>query len=118
MMLFNASKERNTLWPVSLCCAVVCWRGPMLAIPALRTLPCRRMAGAPAAADCAGGSGTGQDIVARLLTRHLGVAMGTPGHGSLPHLMGELMQQAEAHWTHMPHTSGAPALNDLMGGFL
>ncbi|MCG7364351.1 tripartite tricarboxylate transporter substrate binding protein [Roseomonas sp. ACRSG] len=47
------------------------------------------------------------------------VAVGTPGNGSLSHLVGELMQQAtETRWTHVPYKGGALAVNDLMGGFL
>jgi tripartite-type tricarboxylate transporter receptor subunit TctC len=47
------------------------------------------------------------------------VAVGTPGNGSLSHLVGELTQQAtETRWTHVPYKGGALAVNDLMGGFL
>jgi tripartite-type tricarboxylate transporter receptor subunit TctC len=47
------------------------------------------------------------------------VAVGTPGNGSLSHLVGELTQQAtETRWTHVPYKGGALAVNDLLGGFL
>ena len=47
------------------------------------------------------------------------VAVGTPGNGSLSHLVGELMQQAtEARWTHVPYRGGALAVNDLLAGHL
>jgi tripartite-type tricarboxylate transporter receptor subunit TctC len=53
------------------------------------------------------------------MARHGNVAVGTPGNGSLSHLVGELTQQAtEARWTHVPYKGGALAVNDLMGGFL
>jgi tripartite-type tricarboxylate transporter receptor subunit TctC len=47
------------------------------------------------------------------------IAVGTPGNGSLSHLVGELMQQsAELRWTHVPYRGGALAINDLMAGHL
>ena len=47
------------------------------------------------------------------------LAVGTPGNGSLSHLVGELMQQAaEIRWTHVPYRGGALAVNDLMAGHL
>jgi tripartite-type tricarboxylate transporter receptor subunit TctC len=47
------------------------------------------------------------------------LAVGTPGNGSLSHLVGELMQQsAELRWTHVPYRGGALAINDLMAGHL
>jgi len=47
------------------------------------------------------------------------LAVGTPGNGSLSHLVGELMQQsAEIRWTHVPYRGGAPAINDLLAGHL
>lgn len=47
------------------------------------------------------------------------VAVGTPGNGSLAHLLGEVVQEAaEARWTHAPYRGGALAVNDLLGGSL
>lgn len=46
-------------------------------------------------------------------------AVGTPGNGSLSHLVGELMQQAAGlRWTHVPYRGGALAINDLTAGHL
>lgn len=46
-------------------------------------------------------------------------AVGTPGHGSLAHLLVEqLSRAADSTWTHVPYRGGALALNDLMGGQL
>jgi tripartite-type tricarboxylate transporter receptor subunit TctC len=47
------------------------------------------------------------------------LAVGTPGNGSLAHLLGEVVQEAaEARWTHAPYRGGALAVNDLLGGSL
>ena len=47
------------------------------------------------------------------------VAVGTPGNGSLAHLLGEQIQAAtEVRWTHVPYRGGALAVNDLLGGTL
>lgn len=47
------------------------------------------------------------------------VAVGTPGNGSLSHLLQQVLQDAgEVQWTHAPYRGGALALNDLMGGSL
>jgi tripartite-type tricarboxylate transporter receptor subunit TctC len=47
------------------------------------------------------------------------VAVGTPGNGSLAHLLGEQIQgAAEIRWTHVPYKGGALAVNDLLGGTL
>ncbi len=52
-------------------------------------------------------------------TRRGPVAVGTPGNGSLAHLLGEQIQAAaEARWTHVPYRGGALAVNDLLGGSL
>ncbi|WP_158292245.1 Bug family tripartite tricarboxylate transporter substrate binding protein [Paracraurococcus ruber] len=46
-------------------------------------------------------------------------AVGTPGNGSLAHLLGEQIQAAaEIRWTHVPYKGGALAVNDLLGGSL
>ncbi len=53
------------------------------------------------------------------LARRGGVAVGTPGNGSLAHLLGEVVQEAaEVRWTHAPYRGGALAVNDLLGGSL
>ena len=53
------------------------------------------------------------------LSRRSPVAIGTPGNGSLAHLLIELLQQAtETRWTHAPYRGGALAVNDLLGGSL
>jgi len=57
------------------------------------------------------------DFVAR--SRTSPAAVGTPGNGSLAHLLIELVQQAtETRWTHAPYRGGALAVNDLLGGSL
>jgi tripartite-type tricarboxylate transporter receptor subunit TctC len=46
-------------------------------------------------------------------------AVGTPGNGSLAHLLGEVIQSVtELRWTHVPYRGGALAVNDLLGGSL
>lgn len=53
------------------------------------------------------------------LGRRGAVAVGTPGNGSLAHLLGEVVQAAaELRWTHVPYRGGAVAVNDLLGGSL
>jgi tripartite-type tricarboxylate transporter receptor subunit TctC len=53
------------------------------------------------------------------LARRGRIAVGTPGNGSLAHLLGEVVQEsAEARWTHVPYRGGALAVNDLLGGTL
>jgi tripartite-type tricarboxylate transporter receptor subunit TctC len=53
------------------------------------------------------------------LSRRQPLAVGTPGNGSLSHLLVEVVQQAtETSWTHVPYRGGALAVNDLMGGSL
>ena len=52
-------------------------------------------------------------------TRRDPLAVGTPGNGSLAHLLGEQIQAAaEVRWTHVPYRGGALAVNDLLGGSL
>ncbi len=66
-------------------------------------------------ADSAAGSL--EDFLAA--TRRGPVAVGTPGNGSLAHLLGEQIQAAaEVRWTHVPYRGGALAVNDLLGGSL
>ncbi len=53
------------------------------------------------------------------LARRQTLAVGTPGNGSLAHLLGEVVQNAsEVRWTHAPYRGGALAVNDLLGGSL
>jgi tripartite-type tricarboxylate transporter receptor subunit TctC len=53
------------------------------------------------------------------LARRQPLAVGTPGNGSLAHLLGEVVQAAaEIRWTHVPYRGGALAVNDLLGGSL
>lgn len=57
------------------------------------------------------------DFVVR--SRTSPTAVGTPGNGSLSHLLIELIQQVtETRWTHAPYRGGALAVNDLLGGSL
>ena len=47
------------------------------------------------------------------------VAVGTPGNGSLSHLLQQAVQdRAEVTWIHAPYRGGALAVNDLLGGTL
>lgn len=47
------------------------------------------------------------------------VSVGTPGNGSLAHLLQQAVQdRAEVAWTHAPYRGGALAVNDLLGGSL
>ncbi len=42
---------------------------------------------------------------------------GSPGTGTLPHLLGAaLFREAQVEWQHVPYPGGPPALVDLMGG--
>jgi len=46
-----------------------------------------------------------------------GRTFGTPGHGTGPHLAGELFKRlAGIELTHVPYRGAAPGLNDLVGG--
>jgi tripartite-type tricarboxylate transporter receptor subunit TctC len=46
-----------------------------------------------------------------------GRTFGTPGHGTGPHLAGELFKRAAGiELTHVPYRGAAPGLNDLIGG--
>ena len=62
-------------------------------------------------------AGTLAEFIA--LARRQPIAVGTPGNGSLAHLLGEVVQTAaEIRWIHVPYRGGALALNDLLGGTL
>ena len=53
------------------------------------------------------------------LAKNQPVAVGTPGNGSLSHLLQQQLQDAsEVRWTHAPYRGGALAVQDLMGGSL
>jgi tripartite-type tricarboxylate transporter receptor subunit TctC len=53
------------------------------------------------------------------LAKRTPLAVGTPGNGSLSHLLQQVVQDAgEVEWTHVPYRGGALAINDLMGGAL
>lgn len=53
------------------------------------------------------------------LSRRQPLAVGTPGNGSLSHLLIEWVQEVtETRWTHAPYRGGALAVNDLLGGSL
>ncbi|WP_203076521.1 Bug family tripartite tricarboxylate transporter substrate binding protein [Falsiroseomonas ponticola] len=53
------------------------------------------------------------------LSRREPPAVGTPGNGSLAHLLLEqLSRAADSAWTHVPYRGGALAVNDLMAGQL
>ncbi len=46
-----------------------------------------------------------------------GRTFGTPGHGTGPHLAGEMFKRAAGiELTHVPYRGAAPGLNDLVGG--
>lgn len=47
------------------------------------------------------------------------VAYGTPGAGTVPHLLGmEISRALKVEFTHVPYRGNAPAVNDLLGGSL
>ena len=53
------------------------------------------------------------------LARRGAIAVGTPGNGSLAHLLGEQIQgAAEIRGPEVPYKGGALAVNDLLGGTL
>ncbi|WP_353213093.1 tripartite tricarboxylate transporter substrate-binding protein [Rhodovarius sp.] len=53
------------------------------------------------------------------LAKRQPLAVGTPGNGSLSHLLQQVVQDAsEVEWTHVPYRGGALAVNDLMSGAL
>lgn len=56
-----------------------------------------------------------QDMLQLARTRSL--SFGTPGQGSVPHLMGELLaQQTGARLNHIPYKGSAQLINDVIGG--
>jgi len=47
------------------------------------------------------------------------ITFGTPGDGSLPHVIGEMInQQAGVKLLHVPYKGGGPAMNDLLAGHI
>lgn len=57
------------------------------------------------------------DIVAAAKADSKGLALATPGNGTVSHLTGELFQKtAGIKFTHVPYKGAAAALTDVMGG--
>jgi tripartite-type tricarboxylate transporter receptor subunit TctC len=60
-----------------------------------------------------------QELVAYAKARPGQLNYGSPGIGTVPHMATELfLQQTGAKMTHVPYKGAAPALTDLLGGFL
>jgi tripartite-type tricarboxylate transporter receptor subunit TctC len=56
------------------------------------------------------------DVIKTAASQTRPLAFGSPGVGSLPHLLGELlMRKAKIHLQHVPYRGGVPALADLLG---
>lgn len=57
------------------------------------------------------------DVVQAAKASPDGLALATPGNGTVSHLTGELFQKAAGiKFTHIPYKGAAPALTDVMGG--
>lgn len=57
------------------------------------------------------------DVVQAAKASSDGLALATPGNGTVSHLTGELFQKtAGIKFTHIPYKGAAPALTDVMGG--
>lgn len=57
------------------------------------------------------------DVVKAAKESSEGLALATPGNGTVSHLTGELFQKAAGiKFTHIPYKGAAPALTDVMGG--
>ena len=79
------------------------------------------------AAEATFGLAVGQAVPASVSTLHDLIAwgrrnpsfanFGSPGAGTLPHLLGAAFcREAQVEWQHVPYAGGPPALLDLMGG--
>jgi tripartite-type tricarboxylate transporter receptor subunit TctC len=57
------------------------------------------------------------DLLAKARTKPGSISYGTPGRGSSPHLMGELLARgAKVELNHIPYKGTGPAIQDLLGG--
>lgn len=57
------------------------------------------------------------DFLALAKAKPGAIAYATPGSGSLPHLIGELLKlQSDVDLLHVPYKGGGPALSDLLAG--
>jgi tripartite-type tricarboxylate transporter receptor subunit TctC len=57
------------------------------------------------------------DIIAAARAKPGGLTMGSPGTGTVGHLVGEMLQMAaKVRFQHVPYRGASPALTDLMGG--
>jgi tripartite-type tricarboxylate transporter receptor subunit TctC len=64
-------------------------------------------------------AGNVQEFIAYLKANPGKLSFGSPGHGSSPHLAGELFKRmAKVDATHVPYKGAGPALTDLLGGQL
>jgi len=62
---------------------------------------------------------TVQELLALARAEPGKLSYGTAGHGSPPHLAGELwLAQAKVKMTHVPYKGGAPAMTDAMAGHI
>lgn len=58
-----------------------------------------------------------KDVIAAAKAAPQALTFASPGYGTTPHLMGELLnREADVALTHVPYKGGAPALNDLIAG--
>jgi len=57
------------------------------------------------------------DLLASARAKPASVSYGTPGRGSSPHIMGELLARgAKVELNHIPYKGTGPAIQDLLGG--
>lgn len=57
------------------------------------------------------------DMLAKATARPGSISYGTPGRGSSPHIMGELLARgARVELNHIPYKGTGPAIQDLLGG--
>ncbi|WP_175493304.1 tripartite tricarboxylate transporter substrate binding protein [Achromobacter sp. NFACC18-2] len=58
-----------------------------------------------------------KDVINAAKSTPQALTFASPGYGTTPHLMGELLnREADIALTHVPYKGGAPALNDLIAG--